>query len=117
MFSQFARVVKGRIEQTTLGEVSEYIEEVYLPDDCFLLIKLDLDRISLLKLEVHINSICDSLVTSKLKIKPNVCIQRMVICSFIYLAARFSVTMYVVVIDMKCNQVNLNHYDTISTKM
>ena len=25
---EFARVVKGRIEKTTLGEVSEYIEEV-----------------------------------------------------------------------------------------
>ncbi|KAF6020050.1 POLR3A [Bugula neritina] len=68
---EFARIVKGRIEQTTLGEVSEYIEEVYLPDDCFLLVKLDLDRIALLKLEVDINSICNSLVTSKLKIKPN----------------------------------------------
>ena len=49
---EFARVVKGRIEKTTLGEVSEYIEEVFLPDDCFLLIKLDLERIKLLKLEV-----------------------------------------------------------------
>ncbi|XP_067928267.1 DNA-directed RNA polymerase III subunit RPC1-like [Watersipora subatra] len=67
---EFARVVKGRIEQTKLGEVSEYIEEVYLPDDCFLLIKLDMDRIALLKLEVDLNSICSSLVMSKLKIKP-----------------------------------------------
>jgi len=32
-----------------LGEVSEYLEEVFVPDDCFLLIKLDLDRIKLLK--------------------------------------------------------------------
>lgn len=65
-------MVKGRVEQTTLGEVSEYIEEVYLPDDCFLLIKLDLDRIQLLKLEVNIDTICDSLMTAKLKIKPGV---------------------------------------------
>lgn len=28
---EFARRVKGRIEKTTLGEISEYIEEVYLP--------------------------------------------------------------------------------------
>lgn len=49
--------MKGRIEKTTLGEVTEYIEEVYLPDDCFLLIKLDIDRIKLLKLEVDVNSI------------------------------------------------------------
>lgn len=39
-------------------QVSEYIEEVYLPDDCFLLIKLDIDRIRLLKLEVDAESIC-----------------------------------------------------------
>ena len=49
--------VKGRIEKTTLGEVSEYLEEVFLPDDCFLLIKLDVERIKLLKLEVTADSI------------------------------------------------------------
>ena len=46
------RMVKGRIEKTLLGEVSEYIEEVFLPDDTFLLVKLDLERIRLLKVEV-----------------------------------------------------------------
>lgn len=30
---EFARRVKGRIEKTTLGEISEYIEEVYLPGE------------------------------------------------------------------------------------
>ena len=49
---EFARVVKGRIEKTTLGEVTSCIEEVFLPDDCFLLVKLDIERIKLLKLEV-----------------------------------------------------------------
>ena len=39
--SSFYRRVKGRIEKTTLGEVSEYIEEVLLPDECFLLIRLE----------------------------------------------------------------------------
>lgn len=72
MLCQYARVVKGRIEQTTLGEIAEYIEEVYLPDDCFLLIMLDLERVNLLKLEVNINTIISALVTSKLKIKPSV---------------------------------------------
>ncbi|KAF3423619.1 hypothetical protein E2986_12478 [Frieseomelitta varia] len=67
---EFARKVKGRIEKTTLGEVTEYIEEVYLPDDCFLLIKLDIDRIKLLKLEVDVNSIRYSICTSKLKLTP-----------------------------------------------
>lgn len=44
-----ARIVKGRIEKTLLGEVCRYIEEVYEPDGCYLKIFLDLDRIKLLK--------------------------------------------------------------------
>ncbi|KAL5018248.1 hypothetical protein ScPMuIL_003970 [Solemya velum] len=67
--AEFARVVKGRIEITTLGEVSEYLEEVFLPDDCFMLVKLDLDRIRLLKLEVSVGSIKESICSSKFKIK------------------------------------------------
>lgn len=65
---EFSRVVKGRIEKTTLGEVCEFIEEVFLPDDCFLLLKLDIDRIKLLKLEVNADTIRYSLCTSKLKV-------------------------------------------------
>ncbi|XP_072164609.1 DNA-directed RNA polymerase III subunit RPC1-like [Diadema setosum] len=68
--ADFARLVKGRIEKTLLGEVSEYLEEVFLPDRCFVLIKLDLDRIRLLKLEVSAESICMSVCASKLKVKP-----------------------------------------------
>ncbi|CAH1795117.1 unnamed protein product [Owenia fusiformis] len=67
---EFARVVKGRIEKTTLGEVSEYMEEVFLPDDIFLLVKLDLERIRLLKLEVDAESIKIAICAAKLKIKP-----------------------------------------------
>ena len=52
-----ARKVKGRIEKTTLGEISEYIEEVMLPDDVFILVKLHMDRIKLLKLEVNAETI------------------------------------------------------------
>merc|ERR1712059_163274 len=72
--AEFCRKVKGRIEKTSLGEVSEYIEEVMLPDDCFLLIKLAVDRIKLLKLEVSAESIRWSICTSKLKIKPDKCV-------------------------------------------
>jgi len=72
--AESARRVKGRIEKTTLGEVSEYLEEVFLPDDCFLLIKLDVERIKLLKLEVSAGSIRYSILTApKLKIKPKDC--------------------------------------------
>merc|ERR1719414_1976938 len=41
---EYARRVKGRIEKTSLGEVSEYIEEVLLPDECFLLVRLSIER-------------------------------------------------------------------------
>nr|CAD7197843.1 unnamed protein product [Timema douglasi] len=69
--AEFARRVKGRIEKTTLGEVCAYIEENYLPDDSFLLLKLDIERIRLLKLEVDAESIRYSICTSRLKIKPD----------------------------------------------
>ena len=46
---EYARVVKGRIEKTLLGEVSRYIEEVYEPDGCYLKVLLDKNRIKLLK--------------------------------------------------------------------
>lgn len=36
-----------------LRQISEYIEEVFLPDDCFILVKLSLERIRLLRLEVN----------------------------------------------------------------
>lgn len=67
--AEYARRVKGRIEKTMLGEVSEYLEEVFLPDDCFVLVKLDLDRIRLLQLEVTVDTICLSIAMSKLRIK------------------------------------------------
>uniref|UniRef100_A0A8C2EG25 DNA-directed RNA polymerase subunit n=1 Tax=Cyprinus carpio TaxID=7962 RepID=A0A8C2EG25_CYPCA len=66
----FARLVKGRIEKTLLGEISEYIEEVFLPDDCFILVKLSLERIRLLRLEVNAETVRYSICTSKLRVKP-----------------------------------------------
>ncbi|EFO93786.1 hypothetical protein CRE_12654 [Caenorhabditis remanei] len=60
-----ARRVKARIEKTTLGEICDYIEEVYLPDDYFLLVKLNSKRIRLLQLEVSLESIAFAISTSK----------------------------------------------------
>lgn len=77
-----ARQVKGRVEKTLLGEVCEYVEEVFLPDDCFILLKLAMDRIRLLKLEVDAHSIKYSICTSKLKVCHNTCI-------FIYFLSYF----------------------------
>uniref|UniRef100_A0A4W3H8T6 DNA-directed RNA polymerase subunit n=1 Tax=Callorhinchus milii TaxID=7868 RepID=A0A4W3H8T6_CALMI len=68
--ADFARLVKGRIEKTLLGEISEYVEEVFLPDDCFILIKLSLERIRLLRLEVNAETVRYSICTSKLRVKP-----------------------------------------------
>ncbi|KAF2885542.1 hypothetical protein ILUMI_20610 [Ignelater luminosus] len=66
---EFARRVKVRIERTTLGEITSYIDDVYTKNDCFLLIKLDYERIKLLQLEVSAETIRYSLCTSKLKLK------------------------------------------------
>jgi DNA-directed RNA polymerase III subunit RPC1 len=67
--SEFARVVKSRIEKTYLREITQYVEEVFLRDECCIIIKIDLDRIRLLKLELNLYSIIDSILASKLKIK------------------------------------------------
>lgn len=68
---EYARVVKGRIEKTILGEVSQYIEEVYEPDGCYIKIKLDKDRIRLLKLEIDATTVQYCLCNlPKLRLKP-----------------------------------------------
>ncbi|KAF7263909.1 hypothetical protein GWI33_000924 [Rhynchophorus ferrugineus] len=67
----FAREVKGRIERTTLGEISTFIDDVYTKNEAFLLIQLNYERIKLLKLEVNAESIRYCLCTSKLKLKPS----------------------------------------------
>jgi DNA-directed RNA polymerase III subunit RPC1 len=49
-----ARIVKGRLETTLLGDISKYIKEVYSPKGCYLSIKIDLEVIEALKLELSI---------------------------------------------------------------
>ena len=71
---EFARRVKGRLEKTTLGEITEYIDEVMVQDECFLLIKLAMDRIKLLKLEVDTETIKAAICESKLRIKAANCV-------------------------------------------
>ncbi|VDM12870.1 unnamed protein product, partial [Wuchereria bancrofti] len=65
---KLARRVKARIEKTTLGEICDYIEEVYLPDDCFILLKINAKRVRLLQLEITMSSIAQSICTSKLPV-------------------------------------------------
>jgi len=52
-----ARVVKASIEKTTLGEISEYIEEIYAPNQTYLTVKLDQKAISELQLDITVNSV------------------------------------------------------------
>jgi len=65
-----ARIVKGRIEKTLLGDVAKYIKEVYTPRGCYLEVKLDLEAINALKLELTINDVKNSIIkTPKIKVK------------------------------------------------
>ncbi|VEU20021.1 DEKNAAC100573 [Brettanomyces naardenensis] len=63
-----ARVVKGRIEKTILEDVAYYIEDVYKENQAFLRVKVDLDTIEKLQLELTIDQIANAIVLSKLKI-------------------------------------------------
>jgi len=65
--SDEARAVKMRLEKTTLGQVCQFMDQVVLPDDCFVLIQLYLERIKLLKLEINEESVCES-IARQLKI-------------------------------------------------
>jgi len=65
-----ARIVKGRIETTKLSEILEYIKEVMSPKGCYLKLKLDKTAIENLKLEVNMEKIKESILTTKkLKLK------------------------------------------------
>ena len=41
-------MVKARIEKTELGDVAEYIKEVYTPTGCYLSVKIDLEALEAL---------------------------------------------------------------------
>lgn len=64
-----ARIVKGRVEKTLLGDIAEYIEEVFEPGNCYLRIKIDTEAISKLQLEIDMDSIRWAIIKApKLKI-------------------------------------------------
>lgn len=70
-----ARVVKGRIEKTTLQDIMEYVEEVISPGECSLRIKIDMDTVFKLQLELTLDGISQAILRApKLKI-PDSCIQ------------------------------------------
>lgn len=64
-----ARMVKGRIEATTLGGIIEYMEEMMSIEGNYLQFKIDMDAIRNLRLEIDIYGICDAIAAApKLKI-------------------------------------------------
>ena len=65
-----ARIVKARIEKTTLGEIAEYIEQVFKPVECYIDVKLDSKAIDALQLNVNVESVINSIMSTK-KLKMN----------------------------------------------
>ena len=59
-----ARLVKGRVEKTTLGEVCEYVHVVLHPRACYLEVKLDADVIRALQLDVTPHTVRHSLLSA-----------------------------------------------------
>lgn len=68
---EFARQVKARIEKTTLGELSSFVELVCGPYSCHLVIGIDTARIKVLGLHIDLDSIMCSILKSRLRIKAN----------------------------------------------
>ncbi|CAG8468336.1 8399_t:CDS:10 [Diversispora eburnea] len=65
-----ARIVKGRLETTYLGEIAKYIDEMYERESSFLAIKIDLDAVQKLQLETNIKEIARAIVNDrKLKLE------------------------------------------------
>ncbi|XP_068158672.1 DNA-directed RNA polymerase III subunit RPC1 [Drosophila tropicalis] len=68
---EYARQVKARIEKTTLGELSSYVEVVCRAFSCHLVIGIDMARIKVLGLHINLDTIVASILKSRLRIKPN----------------------------------------------
>ncbi|KAI9222317.1 DNA-directed RNA polymerase III subunit C1 [Blastocladiella britannica] len=71
-----ARIVKGRIEKTRLGDIAHCIDLVYCSQSAHLEIRIDFAVIRALQLEIHLGTIHSSLVSTKLlKLAPSqVCV-------------------------------------------
>eukprot|EP00644_Phytophthora_capsici_P003800 jgi/Phyca11/108224/e_gw1.15.640.1 len=62
-----ARIVKGRIEKTTLGEIAVHIKEVFARDQAYLSVKLDLTAIEQLHLNITARSVRNSILNAGAK--------------------------------------------------
>lgn len=62
--------LKGKIEKTLLGDICEYIKEVYSAEGCHLSIKLSEKTIEALRLEIKaVNVMSSILATPRIKLK------------------------------------------------
>ncbi|KAF9919505.1 hypothetical protein FBU30_010929 [Linnemannia zychae] len=67
-----ARIVKGRIEKTMLGDIAEFIDEVYKPEECYIGVRLDMEAIRRLQLETDLEEVAKAVGSApKLKIGAN----------------------------------------------
>ncbi|KAJ3826441.1 hypothetical protein F5878DRAFT_258749 [Lentinula raphanica] len=65
-----ARIVKGRLEKTLLGDVSSVLEEAWAPEYTYIGVLVDMDAIQKLQLELTLDDIKWAIVAAKkLKIK------------------------------------------------
>lgn len=65
-----ARIVKGRIEKTTLGEVAKSIKTVLRASQAIISVKLDMKRIDALQLDINSDTVALAIVqTPKIKLK------------------------------------------------
>eukprot|EP00659_Diplonema_papillatum_P008559 gene8562-13225_t len=57
-----AKIVKARIERTTLSEICKHLDEVYTPIECFILVKIDPEAIFDLQLDIDVYTIRESIL-------------------------------------------------------
>ncbi|KAI9595031.1 beta and beta-prime subunits of DNA dependent RNA-polymerase [Syncephalis fuscata] len=64
-----ARIVKGRVETTKLGDIAQCVDEIFSPNRCYLEIRLDEQIMRKLQLEINIHHVADAIARApKLKI-------------------------------------------------
>lgn len=69
---KIARIVKGRLEKTSLAEVVEKMKVVYRPGTSYVKIKLDYNVINALQLTIDVHTVAQAILdTPKLKLKPH----------------------------------------------
>lgn len=65
-----ARIAKGKLEKTLLGDIAYYVKEVFTPKGCYLSIKLDTSAIESLRLEINAEKVKAAIILyGKLKLK------------------------------------------------